>query len=86
MNQKERKNKTKENFIAPTGAYVGYSVYFVFHFVAFIFAIYLSFKCNGEFKITSFLAAFCCPWIYIIYILATRGNKFCFDYVNGKPL
>lgn len=50
--------------------------YAIIHFVAFIFALYLSFKCNGGFSIGGFLVAFFCPWIYIIYILAVRGN-FC---------
>ena len=43
-------------------------------FVAFVFAIYLSFRCHGGFDFWSFLVAFFCPWIYIIYVLATKSN------------
>ena len=67
----------KEHFIPASTASTSFTaIYGILHLVAFIFAIYLSFKCNGEFKIGSFLVACCCPWIYIIYILATTGG-FC---------
>jgi len=39
-------------------------------FIIFFYAMYLCFKCNKGFKFGSFLAAFCCPLIYVIYILA----------------
>ena len=43
-------------------------------FVAFLFAIYLSFRCHGGFDLGSFLVAFFCPWIYIIYVFATKSD------------
>ena len=39
-----------------------------------VFALYLSFKCNGGFDILSFLAALFFPYIYIPYVLATKGT------------
>ncbi|XWV24528.1 hypothetical protein QJ856_gp1263 [Tupanvirus deep ocean] len=81
MNQvilkKEDENNKKEEFIVTNNSAV-WQVYSLVHFVAFLFALYLSFKCNKGFHFLSFLAAFCCPWIYIIYILATRKG-FCSD-------
>lgn len=53
-----------------TGRYI----YSVFHLIMSLVAIYLSFKCNKGFDVGSFLVAFCCPYIYIIYILATKGT------------
>ena len=53
-----------------TGRYI----YSVFHLVMSLVAIYLSFKCNKGFDMGSFVVAFCCPYIYIIYILATQGT------------
>lgn len=53
-----------------TGRYV----YSVFHLIMSLVAIYLSFKCNNGFNFSSFIVAFCCPYIYIIYILATKGT------------
>lgn len=51
--------------------------YSIIHLIAFLFALYLSFKCHGgKFDFWSFIVAFFCPWIYIIYILASRGG-FC---------
>lgn len=53
-----------------TGRYI----YSVFHLIMSLVAIYLSFKCNKGFDIGSFIVAFCCPYIYIIYVLATKGT------------
>ena len=53
-----------------TGRYV----YSVFHLIMSFVAIYLSFKCNNGFNFSSFIVAFCCPYIYIIFILATKGT------------
>lgn len=50
------------------------SAYGVFHFVAFILALYLSFKRNNGFNLGSFLVACLCPYIYIIYYAATASN------------
>ncbi len=81
------RDENKENYAqveVKNNRWGRWGVYGVIHFIAFLFAIYLSFKCNGKFQIGSFLVAFFCPWIYIIWILATRRG-FCFDYVDGKP-
>ena len=50
------------------------SIYGVFHTLMSFVAIYLSFKCNNNsFNIASFIMALCCPYVYIIYILSTKG-------------
>lgn len=49
-------------------------LYGVIHTLAFLYAIYLSFKCEKQFHFGSFLVACCCPYVYIIYIFATRNN------------
>jgi len=54
-----------------TGKYI----YMIFHIIMAFIAIFLSWKCNnGKFDILSFLIALFFPYIYIIYILATRGT------------
>ena len=45
----------------------------VFHSIITLVAIYLTFRCNGKFHFGSFLVALLFPYIYIIYILATKG-------------
>ena len=79
----KKNSDNKEHFVVTNGAY-GYSIYGILHFLAFLFAIYLSFKCNGRFDIGSFIVALICPWIYIVWILATRRG-FCLDYNDGMP-
>jgi hypothetical protein len=54
----------------------GRYIYSTFHSIMAIVAVYLSFKCNKGFNLGSFMVAFFCPYIYIIYILATRGSNF----------
>lgn len=49
------------------------------HLALAVFAIYLSFKCNPEFNIGSLAISFFFPYIYIIYILATKGLNFCIE-------
>ncbi len=53
---------------------IGRYFYSIFHFIMALIAIYLSFKCNKGFNIGSFIIAICCPYIYIIYTLATKGT------------
>jgi len=51
------------------------AIYGIFHTLMALLAIYLSFRCNdNKFNAASFVVAFCCPYIYIIYILATKGT------------
>ena len=53
---------------------VGTQIYSIFHLIMTMIAIYLSHRCNTEFNIVTFLMAWCCPYAYIIYILATQGT------------
>jgi len=53
-----------------TGRYI----YSVFHSIMSLVAIYLSYKCNNGFSFSSFFIAILFPYIYIIYIVATRGT------------
>ena len=53
-----------------TGKYV----YSVFHTVMSIIAIFLSYRCNGCFQWIPFLAALCCPYAYIIYIIVLKSQ------------
>lgn len=46
------------------------SGYMTLHLLLSIFALYLAFRCNGEFRILPFLAAFFFPYLYIPYALA----------------
>ena len=55
----------------------GASIYGAIHSFLGLFALYLSFKCNRGFSFGAFVTACCCPHLYIIYILATRGISFC---------
>ena len=52
----------------------GRYLYSIFHTIMSLIAIYLSFRCNGGFDAGAFLMACCCPYIYIIYVLATKGT------------
>jgi hypothetical protein len=53
-----------------TGRYI----YLCFHMMMSFVAIFLTWKCNGgKFDLLSFIIALFFPYIYIIYILATRG-------------
>ena len=52
----------------------GKYVYSVFHTVMSIIAIFLSYRCNGCFQWIPFLAALCCPYVYIIYIIIFKSQ------------
>lgn len=68
-----------------SNARVGWTSYGVLHFLAFIFAVYLAFKCNPNISVLSVLVAIFCPWIYIIYILVTRRG-ICSDVTPNNPM
>jgi len=51
----------------------GKYIYSVFHTTMSIVAIFLSYRCNGCFEWIPFLVALCCPYAYIIYIIAFKG-------------
>ena len=55
------------------------SLYMVTHLIISFFAIYLSWRCNNGFNLVSFLAALLCPYLYIIWALATKGGCGIFD-------
>lgn len=55
------------------------SLYMVTHIIISFFAIYLSWRCNNGFDLLSFTVALFCPYIYIIWALATRGGCGIFD-------
>ena len=50
------------------------------HIVLAIFAIYVAYKCSGNtFAPVPMLASLCCPIFYLIYVVITKGFKFCLD-------
>ncbi len=50
------------------------STLFIFHMIMTAIAIILSFRCNGKsFNLISFVFALLFPYIYIIYIFATKN-------------
>ena len=49
-------------------------IFYIFHVIMALIAIYLSWKCNKGFDLLSFLIAIIFPYIYLIYIFATRGT------------
>lgn len=82
VSKKEDKKSLIEKFQEGNNSLLG-GVYGVLHTVVFAFALFLSFRCNGEFKAMDVLLACCCPWIYIAYQLAVNMDK-CFP--NGFKL
>ena len=70
----EENQQTEQSIIVYQTSGTGRYIYSVFHLIMSLVAIYLSFKCNKGFDMGSFVVAFCCPYIYIIYILATQGT------------
>lgn len=71
-NKSDERNKFSVIPCEPTG--VGRIIFSVFHTIISLVAIYLTFRCNEKFNIGSFLMALLFPYIYIIYILATKGT------------
>ena len=77
----DTKNNDDESYVEDTNVLVtvkdstGKYIYIIFHIIMAFVAIFLSWKCNnGKFDLLSFLIALFFPYIYIIYILATRGT------------
>ena len=58
------------------------SLYMVTHLIISFFAIYLSWRCNNGFNLSSFVVALLCPYLYIIWALATRGGCGVFNQSN----
>lgn len=63
-----------QGVVGTTGHSSGRYIYSVFHTIMSLVAIYLTFRCNKGFQLGPFLVACCCPYLYIVYILATRGT------------
>jgi hypothetical protein len=55
------------------------SLYTITHIIVSMFAIYLSWRCNNGFNLLQFVVALLCPYLYIIWALATRGGCGVFD-------
>ena len=68
------KNFGKKNCPPCDKAATGRYIYSVFHSIMALVAIYLSFRCNNGFSLGPFFIALLCPYIYIIYIVATKGT------------
>ena len=66
----------------PSG--VGRQIYSIFHSLMAIVAIYMSYRCNNGFNLGSFLIACSCPYIYVIYMVATRGTCGILESVVGS--
>ena len=76
-NNNQEKPKPKPQFC---------SLYMVTHLIVSFFAIYLSWRCNNGFKLLPFLAALLCPYLYIIWALATKGGCGVFDASPASPV
>lgn len=79
VSNKNEKKTLREKFEDATGGVVtgGVVTGGLFHAICFVFALFLSFRCNGGFKAMDFLLACCCPQLYIAYQLAVNMDK-CF--------
>jgi hypothetical protein len=55
------------------------NLYLISHLIISFFAVYLSWRCNNGFNLLSFTAALFCPYLYIIWSLATKGGCGIFD-------
>lgn len=79
VSNKNEKKTLLEKFEDATGGNTGMfgAIGGVVHTICFVFALFLSFRCNGEFKAMDVLLACCCPYLYIAYQLAVNMDK-CF--------
>jgi len=75
------KNFGKNNCPPCDKAATGRYIYSVFHSIMALIAIYLSFRCNNGFSLGPFFISMLCPYIYIIYIVATRGTCGIFEKI-----
>lgn len=72
-------NKKKE---CNTQSQIAYTIYYIFHIIMALIAIFLSWKCNQGFNLLSFIIALIFPYLYIIYTFATNG--ICSNIVHNK--
>ena len=78
MSKNEKKNKIKEPFIN-NDTFVTY--YGIFHIFLTIASVLMYLKCSGKeggFNKRSFTFALCCPQVYLIYTIGTKGIGYCF--------
>ena len=81
-NQVDQNDEQDKQLIMPKQQYS--SLYLITHLILSFFAIYLSWRCsNGNFSVLHFIAALCCPHLYIIWALATRGGCGVFDNTSS---
>jgi hypothetical protein len=52
----------------------GRYIYSIFHIIMTLIAVYLTHKCNQKFELTHLIVAIFFPYIYIIYIISTKGT------------
>ena len=65
----EDKKETRLEDLSPLQIALG-----IFGLFMILYSLYLTFKCNGGFKLGGFLAALFFPYIYVPYKLATGCN------------
>lgn len=71
----EHDNSENTNILITYKDATGKYIYMIFHIIMAFVAVFLSWKCNGgKFDLLTFLIALFFPYVYIIYILATRGT------------
>jgi len=76
-------DQNEENYIVPQKPQYS-SLYFITHLILSFFAIYLSWKCGGsKFDAIQFVAALCCPHLFIIWALAVYGGCGIFECANN---
>ena len=74
MQQKKHNKEHMSGGLLPS---VSLIFYWIIMIAIYVFAIYLSIKCNGGFDFIGFLGAICCNWCYIAYKLVSDWDK-CF--------
>jgi hypothetical protein len=71
---KDKYKYLEENIYNVSQNQIAYTMYVIFHMIMSLIAIYLSWKCNKGFDLTSFIIALIFPYLYIMYIFATNGT------------
>lgn len=51
-----------------------YVIFYIFHTIMVLIAVYLSWRCNKGFDLLSFIISLIFPYIYLIYIFSTQGT------------
>ena len=74
---KKSEKKIKEPFI-DNDKFVNYYGYFHLFITIISVALYLKCSANKGFNKRSFTFALCCPHLYLLYTIATKGYIACF--------